>query len=184
MPARELTDQSEPGHRNIETSNSDRLSEDTTFQKTQLLEYVSEAVFDSDLEEKYQYLVVLENDTYKNWYQGYSEINFPWIKDKDIRRNYWLKTSTVSGTFSTPYFKKPFNANTFDRQLGFAVKVRMPDHIKNRSDISIVLQIDYDLETRSDGEWVRLKAGRFDVKLTHQVLHLPVSEDLEGKSSV
>ena len=60
----------------------------------------------------------------------------------------------------------------------------MPDHIKNRSDISIVLQIDYDLETRSDGEWVRLKAGRFDVKLTHQVLHLPVSEDLEGKSSV
>ena len=79
MPARELTDQSEPGHRNVETSNSDRLSEDTTFQKTQLLEYVSEAVFDSDLEEKYQYLVVLENDTYKNWYQGYSEINFPWI---------------------------------------------------------------------------------------------------------
>ena len=157
----------------------------TEQQKTQLVEYVPEAVFDSDLEKRYQYLVVQkENDTYKNWYQGYSEINFPWITDRDIKKNYWLKTSAVSGTVSTPHFGKAFNANTFDRQLAFAVTVMMPEHVKNRTDLSIVLQIDYDLETRSNGEWVTFEAERLVGNLTHQTRQLPVSEDLEGRPSV
>ena len=58
------------------------------------------------------------------------------------------------------------------------------EHVKNRTDLSIVLQIDYDLETRSNGEWVTFEAERLVGNLTHQTRQLPVSEDLEGRPSV
>ena len=61
----------------------------------------------------------------------------------------------------------------------------MPDYIKNRTDISLLLQIDYDLEMRSDGEFVQLnKTERLDKKQYKLVRHLPVSQDLLGRPSV
>ena len=170
-------------NQDLETVKHQSLSE---HQKTQLIEYVSEAVFDSDIERKYQYLVnYKENDTLNNWYQGYSEINFPWKPDLDSKKYFWLKTSAASGTFSTPYFREAFNSKTFDGQLSFAVTLRMPDHIKNRTDICLVLQIDYDLEMRSDGEYVQFnKTERLAKKESKIVRHLPVSQDFLGRSSV
>ena len=97
---------------------------------------------------------------------------------------FWVKTSAVSGTFSTSFFGEPFNETNFDIIMSFALTVAMPEYIRNRTDIMLVVNIDYDIGEKSNTERVKLNGSEIlDKKYKHTARNLSVSEDLLGKAT-
>ena len=65
-----------------------------------------------------------------------------------------MKTTSLNGSFSTAYFRQPFDDNKFQRALQSEVYLYKPTGISN--DSKIVIDIDNDLGDWGADEWVQV----------------------------
>ena len=111
-----------------------------------LHDILMEAIFDLNWENKYKIMKsFFEKDKFFNWYKGESKLWFPSVRSRG-RKDFFPKTSAVSGTFSTPHFGEKFSAEDFDLELSFHISIYVPEEIRKNGSISLVIDIDYDIE--------------------------------------
>ena len=93
-----------------------------------------------------------EKDKFFNWYKGESQLTFP-----SDQKKFQPKTSALSGRFSTPYFGEIFNEEDFDLRLSFSISIYVPEEIRKNASVSLVIDIDYDIEENTiTGEILRV----------------------------
>ena len=110
-----------------------------------LQELLIKATFDSDVENKYKAMTsFLEKDKFFSWYKGESLRNFPDVIDATWK--FSAKTSAASGKFSTPYFGETFHEEDFVKNLNVIVDIHVPEGIRKNGSISLVIDMDYDIE--------------------------------------
>ena len=85
---------------------------------------------------------LVDNDTYYNWYHGYTEIELPFY---DIDgANLVVNTAAKSGTISTQYFGDKFDLNKVETNAYFKVKVDIPlDSVRENPNVTL----NFDIET-------------------------------------
>ena len=111
-----------------------------------LQELLTEATFDLNEESKYNVMTsFFEKEKFFNWYKGESKLWFPSVKSA-VKKEFFPKTSAVSGTFSTPHFGEKFSAEDFDLELMFHLSIYVPKEIRKNGSISLVIDVDYDIE--------------------------------------
>ena len=114
--------------------------------KRRLQDILMKATFDLNWENKYKIMKsFLEKDKFFNWYKGESKLCFPSVRSRG-RKEFFPKTSAVSGTFSTPHFGEKFSEEDFDLELSFHISIYVPEEIRKNGSISLVIDIDYDIE--------------------------------------
>ena len=113
--------------------------------RSKVLEKVPEAVHDSDFERRFtEFESFVEQDKYRLWYKGESEITYPYKSSSGSMVYYKHSTYALAGTVETPYFRQPFERSSFYRYFQYAVSIRVPDSIVNSSAIRLVLHMEYD----------------------------------------
>ena len=101
-----------PARKSFTTLNPDLIMADKKSwdenTRQRLLEFVLEATFDLNVESKYKTMTSFyEKDKFFNLYKGESKIFFPNVRSL-VKQQFFLETSAVSGTFSTPYYGETF----------------------------------------------------------------------------
>ena len=106
---------------------------------------VLDALFGASLNSKYKEFIEYRQDKYIDWYTGTSSISFPW----DFRtfgvseKIYDVKTTRPSGSFSTPYFRKSFSDQNFEKYSTNELMIYVPADMNNNA--SQIIEIDMDI---------------------------------------
>ena len=155
-----------PAQNSFTTLNPDLIRSDKNSwdQNTtrRLEEIFIEATFDLNVENKYKTMSsFFEKDMFFNWYKGESMLEFPSIKKKSrwgLYQGYVTRfspqTSAVSGSFSTPYFGEIFHEEDFELGLFFYINIYVPDKERENGSISLVIDINYDIEGNTEAVYV------------------------------
>ena len=115
-----------------------------------LQEILIEATFDSHVEKKYKTMTsFFEKDKFFNWYKGESKLLYGTIFGQ-TRKYFYPETSALSGRFSTPHFGEIFHEEDFVKDLKFHISIYVPAEIRKNGSISLVIDIDYDIEHGKD----------------------------------
>ena len=94
------------------------MSENIDFddiKRKELSDFVSEAAYNSNHKAKYVEFLAYRTEKYINWYTGTSRVVLPYQEGGVTRFN--LYSTAPSGSFSSPYFRRPFDEDTFERSL-------------------------------------------------------------------
>ena len=123
--------------------------------RLELSNSVPDVVFDANYKAKYhEFLEYSQSEgEYLNWYTGISNINLPCIKDIDFM-SYKLETASLTGSVSTPYFRKTFDENKFEKNIDWNFDILVPSNLTEGS--NLVVDIEYDLAL-SSSSLVKLK---------------------------
>ena len=121
--------------------------------RRELSEHVMDAIINTNFNAKHLDISEFKEEKFINWYQGITRIDFPYI-DSEGDKNFYLKTTSLNGSFSTAYFKQPFDDNKFQRALQSEVYLYKPIGISN--DSKIVIDIENDLGDWGADEWVQV----------------------------
>ena len=128
--------------------------------KRDLLSYIPEALYDANFDEKLKlYKSFHGEESYRNWYLGFSDISLPYIYKE--RLTYESITHAISGVVSTPLFAETFDETKFEPYLQFRIYIEVPEALRKNTNFSIVFSIEYDIETTSDMEYVQLGRGDY-----------------------
>ena len=122
--------------------------------RLELSNSVPEVVFDANYKAKYQEFLEYSQcgGEHLNWYTGLSNINLPY-NDYINKKIYYLETASLTGSVSTPYFRKPFDENKFEMQLDWTFTILVPSNLTEGS--NLVIDIQYDLSLSLE-EWVKI----------------------------
>ena len=121
--------------------------------RRELSEHVMDAIMNTNFNAKHLEFSEFKEEKFINWYLGITRIDFPYI-DSEGDKNFHLKTTSLNGSFSTAYFKQPFDDNKFQRALQSEVYLYKPIGISN--DSKIVIDIENDLGDWGADEWVQV----------------------------
>ena len=113
--------------------------------RKELSNIVHDAVFEANYDAKHhEFLEYGQNKKeYMNWYTGLTKLTLPYI---DISfKKYKLETSSLTGSFSTPYFRNSFDEKKFERIIFTLV---VPNNLSEGS--NLVIDIEYDLALSFD----------------------------------
>ena len=120
---------------------------------------IVDTVFFANYEPKYkEFLEYRGQQKLIDLYSGVSKINLPRHVQPGngvTYRTYEYDTQALSGSISTPYFRKPFDNNTFELTLIMQAFIYVPDKIPKGS--KIVLDFEYDMEQISHNEYFWIK---------------------------
>ena len=70
--------------------------------------------------------------------------------------SYIVTTTAFEGTVSTPFFKQPFDENTFQNHLNFMIYINVPESIQQNKNMSLVINVDYDLGEVGNSEYMKM----------------------------
>ena len=128
------------------------------------LEQVSEVVFTSHMESKLAtYDECEELDRYRNQYYGQSKIQLPVVSGSGgfLRFTYKVESSAMEGSVSTPLFGKPFDEKSFKLILALTVYINVPKGIEKNTNMSIVINIDYDVAEFGYNEFLSISSHNY-----------------------
>ena len=117
--------------------------------RLELSNSVPDAVFDANYKAKYQEFLEYSHSEgeYLNWYTGLSNINLPSkelsYESNQIETKLDLETASLTGSVSTPYFRKTFDENQFERRFWWEFTLLVPSNLTEGS--NLVIDIQYDL---------------------------------------
>ena len=114
--------------------------------RLELSNSVLDAVFDANYKAKYQeFLEYSQSDgEYLNWYTGLSSINLPYTDySNSYVKTYKLETASLTGSVSTPFFRKTFDENKFELAIEWKFSIFVPSNLTEGS--NLVIDIQYDL---------------------------------------
>ena len=69
---------------------------------------------------------------------------------------------------STPLFQQPFDENTFKPILRLTLDINVPESIQKSSNMSIVIDVEYDLAEFSDNEYVTIVGHELRLEKTEK----------------
>ena len=76
---------------------------------------------------------------------------------------YKVRTTSLEGSVSTPFFQQPFNENSFKPILSLNLHIYVPESIKKkRTNMSIVINVEYDIAEFSTIEYVSIAGKNFE----------------------
>ena len=94
--------------------------------KQDLLQYLPEAIYDPNFDEKLRlYQTFIGEESYRNWYLGYSDISLPYYNSNE-RLTFETDTFATSGVVSTPFFGEPFDEARFPKYLLYKIYIHVP----------------------------------------------------------
>ena len=139
------------------------MSKNMTFdldKRKEVANSIVDTVFFANYEPKYrEFLQYRGQQKLMDLYSGVSKMNLPRQHTAPPNgvtfRKYNHDTEALSGSISTPYFRQPFNNNTFELTLLMHAFIYVPDKIAKGS--KIVLDFEYDMEQISHNEYFRMK---------------------------
>ena len=138
------------------------MSKNMTFdlkKRHEVADSIVDTVFFANYEPKYkEFLEYRGQQKLKDLYSGVSKIVLPSHKkmpNNVTYRVYNYDTQALNGSISTPYFRKPFDNNTFELTLIMQAFIYVPDKIQKGS--KIVLDFEYDMEQISHNEYFWIK---------------------------
>ena len=120
--------------------------------RKKLSDFVTDAVLEAKYNSRYSELMAYKQENYMNWYKGISTIEVP--HSHGIYKMYNLETTKLSGSFSTPFFRQPFDENTFQKKLESNIWIQI--HVPELKERSLVLDIEYEMEEISDYERIKI----------------------------
>ena len=119
--------------------------------RKKLSDFVTDAVLEAKYNAKYSELKAYNQENYMNWYKGISYIDVPYFDGE--YKIYNLETTKLSGSFSTAFFRQPFDENTFQKKFESDILIHIPE-LKERS--KFVLDFEYDMEEISSYERIKI----------------------------
>ena len=124
--------------------------------RLELSNFVPDAVFDANYKAKYQEFLEFSQSEgqYLNWYTGLSNITLPYKEWKD--KIYNLKTTSLTGSVSTPYFSNTFDKNKFERNIDWTFTILVPSNLTEGSNLVIDIQYDLSLSFSKWINWVAI----------------------------
>ena len=75
----------------------------------------------------------VEEEKYRNYYEGYTHIQFPYFDliSNTIHSAYYMHTSRTSGHMKTPWYGEPFNEDKFEYMAFYHVLIYFPTNLLN-----------------------------------------------------
>ena len=117
--------------------NSTALSED---KRKELSDVVGDVVFYENYKAKHRQFTEYRQQDYHDWYTGLTDIALP-------QPSYYESfTGRLTGSFSTPYFRQPFDENTFQHQFIGSLIINVPRSVREASSSSLLIEVEYDIE--------------------------------------
>ena len=117
--------------------------------KNAITEILPSIIFDSDLEEKFS-IFSLTTPVWRGWYRGDTSISFPYDHSP---LTIFYKTSALSGSLSSPFFKEPFHLETFQPRLMFKIAIEKARGLMATGVTSIELKLTLDTEVAEHKRW-------------------------------
>ena len=145
------------------------MSRSITFdeeERKELSDLVPEAVYKSNHQAQYLQFLAYKTEASLNWYSGTSKIVLP-NQDHGFKR-FDFYSSAPSGSFSTPYFRQPFDEDTFERQFESEAHISVPENLLEGS--KVVIDVEYDTE-HEIGEEITLTVGEKTEELEETLHH-------------
>ena len=120
-----------------------RTLEFTEEMRKEVSDHILDAILETDFRVKHLEFNDFKQEKFINWYIGTTKIDLPFV-DYNGDKNFHLQTTSLQGSFSTAYFKEPFEDEKFERGLLSQVYIYKPTGID--TDSKIVIDIEYDIE--------------------------------------
>ena len=146
-----------------------------------LTEYFYQNALEIGYDELFRNLTkYLESDGLRKWYEGVSNIRFPYYHTGYSMMYYRYKTIATQGELSTPFFGQPWNLTNFDKGFYYHVDIYGPwdDTVSDwtQSNVSIVVELEQDVlnelsagyDEVISGDWV-FHRGETKINKTHKV---------------
>ena len=108
---------------NLDLMNADNIVLDEKLRES-LVNRTTEMILDEEFFSAYaDQNDVLEGNKYKNWYTGFTLASLSYSKLVQV------STSSESGSFSSPFYGKPFKANKFQIEADYEILISPPKNI-------------------------------------------------------
>ena len=121
----------------------------TQEKRKELSDFVPDAAYDETFKAKYEeFLEFKRGEKLSHWYTGISLMGVPYVSSSYKR--YLLLTSALNGSFSTPYFGKPFDDNQFECRYRTQVFLYVPDNLAVGT--KLIIDIYYDMGDEEENE--------------------------------
>ena len=134
--------------------------------RKELSDFVPEAVYKSNHRAKYLEFLAYRTEKYMDWYRGTSRILLPY--QQDGFKQFDLYSSAASGSFSTPFFRQPFDKDTFERQFKSEAHISVPESLVEGS--KVVVEVEYDTD-HEIGEELTVTTGTMTEDLEDTLHH-------------
>ena len=114
--------------------------------RKQLIDYAIDLL----IEERYNDIMknlsyIQEENQYKNWYMGFTEIDLPEFFTPYLKTNAHLQlniwTTAISGNISTLDFGEPFNPSKVPCAIIINVVIEIPESVRNSEKTSLIIKI-------------------------------------------
>ena len=134
--------------------------------RKELSDFVPEAVYKSNHRAKYLEFLAYRTEKYMDWYRGTSRILLPYQQDGFKQLD--IYSSAASGSFSTPFFRQPFDEDTFERQFKSEAHISVPESLVEGS--KVVVEVEYDTD-HEIGEELSVTTGTMTEDLEDTLHH-------------
>ena len=140
----------------IRNSNKVRITKEL---RNELLDYAMDVIEDHYSKEIMANLSKIQDpDRYYNWYQGYTQVVYPYF-DHNVRQlAINMETTAISGNISTQYFGEKFDAEKVDGLITGSIRIHIPN-VPNVTDYDsdIVFMVSIEKNTILDfssADWI------------------------------
>ena len=122
--------------------------------RTSLSDSVVQALYDASFNSKYKEFIDYRQDQYIDWYTGISSVNdLPTETKSPINifysgKKYFIKTTAIKGSFSTPYFRQSLDEHMFEFDIENIVYIYVPANMSINN--SLIIDIDMDIAAEMD----------------------------------
>jgi hypothetical protein len=110
---------------------------------------------DSDYENSF-----IQKRKYRNLYEGYTELMYPWYSSSDTKWKYQMVTLATSGSFRTPNFGAKFDGKKFKNRVEYRLYFLLPYstlYSGDSTDLTLVMDFQVDVKLYDGEEYVDLR---------------------------
>ena len=111
-------------------------------EKKELTRWLPEIIFDSDFDDNFEKFSRATNLS-RGWYSGDTSISFL-VPSSNSGMTVMYSTSALAGTASSPFFKYPYEAETFEKNIRFKIGFDKPKNATLTTNIEINFEFDMD----------------------------------------
>ena len=139
-------------------------------ERKELSDFVADLVFDTKQDTTYDDFMAYKQESYRDWYTGTSRFDLKYLAGNQFLEEYQLETTNLTGTFSTPHFGKPFDANTFPAKYRSILYIYLLDDVSYEGNITIDIEhnidnypydednvIEIQKQKQVGGEWIEME---------------------------
>ena len=95
--------------------------------RKELSDFLADFVFDTNYNRRYSAFAAYEDK--ENWYTGETQISLPFTGPDNILHQEF-RFQNITGTFSTAFFRQPFNESSFESLISISICLEFPRHFE------------------------------------------------------